>query len=72
MLKAASHTKLEAGAPLHQLYVQLSTNSVRGASEGQQCDCVVGRAEHAGADCNHYRRIFQEHRFACEFVGKVP
>ena len=36
---------LRAGAPLHQLYVQVSTNSVRGASKGQQCYCVLGGIE---------------------------
>jgi hypothetical protein len=37
--------KLRARAPLHQLSLQLSTSSMRGASEGQQCDCVVGWIE---------------------------
>jgi hypothetical protein len=43
MLKAAPHAKLEG--TVHQLYVQLSTLSMRGASEGPQCDCVVGWIE---------------------------
>jgi hypothetical protein len=34
---------LRAGHP--QSHYVLSTNSVRGASDGQQCDCVVGRTE---------------------------
>ena len=72
MLKAASHTKLEAGAPLHQLYVQLSTNSVRGASEVSSVTASLAGPSTSEQTVITTDAFSRNSGFACEFVGKVP